>query len=137
MIEKLRQIISDGEGLTIEFKTCENKLSDSVYETVSSFSNRYGGYMLLGVRNDGTIAGVSPDKVINMKHDFVTAINNPNMMAPNLFIILESVEIDGMIILWCYIPPHSQIVMHNGRIFDRSEDADRKIIPGEKCRIKK
>jgi len=124
MIKRLKQIISDGEGLTIEFKTCENKLSDSVYETVSSFSNRYGGYMLLGVENDGTIVGVNPDKAEDMKHNFATALNNPNMMAPTLFIALEPVEIDGMIVLWCYIPPHSQVVMYNGRIFDRNNDED-------------
>ena len=124
MIDKIKQIISNGEGLTVEFKTCENELTSSVYETVSSFSNRYGGYLLLGVQNDGTIIGVNPDKVSKMKHDFVTAINNPNMMTPTLFIMFESVEIDGMTILWCYIPPHSQIVMYNGKIFDRTEDAD-------------
>ncbi|MFP3156015.1 hypothetical protein LQZ18_16645 [Lachnospiraceae bacterium ZAX-1] len=73
MLEKLKQFICDGEGLAVEFKRCTNELSNnvyetqintlpihshigctnelsnSVYETVSSFSNRYGGYMLLGV----------------------------------------------------------------------------------------
>jgi ATP-dependent DNA helicase RecG len=124
MIDRLKQIINDGEGLTIEFKTCKNELSDSVFETVSSFSNRYGGYMLLGVQNDGKIVGVNPDKAEDMKHNFATALNNPNMMAPTLFIALEIIIIDGETILWCYIPPHSQVVMYNGRIFDRNNDED-------------
>ena len=47
--EFLRQLLDSGEGFTIEYKLCENKLSNSVYETVCSFSNRYGGYLLLGV----------------------------------------------------------------------------------------
>ena len=44
---RLKQLIRDGEGLTVEFKRYENAISNSVYETVSSFSNRYGGYLLL------------------------------------------------------------------------------------------
>lgn len=61
VIERLKQIIQDGEGLTVEFKDCENEISSSVYETVSSFSNRYGGYMFLGIENSGVIKGVNPD----------------------------------------------------------------------------
>ncbi|MDR1688333.1 MAG: putative DNA binding domain-containing protein [Clostridiales bacterium] len=49
MLTKIQQIIHDGEGIAAEFKRCTNKLTNSVYETVSAFSNRYGGYLLLGV----------------------------------------------------------------------------------------
>ncbi|MDR2670467.1 MAG: putative DNA binding domain-containing protein, partial [Oscillospiraceae bacterium] len=60
---KLQQIIRDGEGLTVEFKRCANKLPKSVYETVCAFSNRYGGHILLGVEDDGTVTGVAPEAV--------------------------------------------------------------------------
>ena len=43
--DELEQIISKGEGLTVEFKLCKNGLTNSVFETVSSFSNRYGGHI--------------------------------------------------------------------------------------------
>ncbi len=36
-----------------------------------------GGYIFLGVRDDGEILGVNPDKVTKMKKEFVTQINNP------------------------------------------------------------
>jgi ATP-dependent DNA helicase RecG len=49
MLTKPQQLIRDGEGLTVEFKRCAKELPKSVYETVCSFSNRYGGYILLGV----------------------------------------------------------------------------------------
>jgi len=49
MIDKLRQLIREGEGLTVELKRCRNKITNNIYETVSAFSNRYGGYILLGV----------------------------------------------------------------------------------------
>jgi len=49
-IKKLEELLNEGEGYTIEFKKSEDSLSNSVFETVSSFSNRYGGYILLGVK---------------------------------------------------------------------------------------
>jgi ATP-dependent DNA helicase RecG len=53
MLAKLEKLIRDGEGLAVEFKRCENKLANGVYETVSAFSNRYGGYLILGVEDSG------------------------------------------------------------------------------------
>jgi ATP-dependent DNA helicase RecG len=119
MIDKLRQIINDGEGLTVEFKLCKSELSNSVFETVSSFSNRYGGYMLLGVEDDGRISGVNPAAASNMRKNFANILNNPNRFAPTLFIALEEAMIDGQTVLWCYIPPNSQVVIFSGKIFDR------------------
>jgi len=58
---RIRQLLADGEGFTIEYKECVNKLNNSVWETVCSFSNRYGGHLILGAENDGT-----PKHVRNM-----------------------------------------------------------------------
>ena len=124
MLDKLRQLIHDGEGLTVEFKRCENELANSVYETVSSFSNRYGGYILLGVEDDGEVKGVNPNAITKMKKDFANSLNNPQRFAPTLFLALEEAKIDGKTILWCFVPPNSQVVMFGGKIYDRGEDGD-------------
>ena len=124
MLDKLKQFINDGEGLTVEFKSSRNELDNSVFETVSSFSNRYGGYILLGVGDDGEIKGVNPKSVDGMKKNFANSLNNPLRFAPTLFIALEEVEIDGRAILWCYVPPNSQVVMFGGKIYDRAVDGD-------------
>jgi ATP-dependent DNA helicase RecG len=42
-INKLETFIAKGEGLDVEFKTCHDQVPKSVYETVCSFLNRYGG----------------------------------------------------------------------------------------------
>ena len=79
-IEKLEELLQDGEGFTIEYKECVNALNDSVFETVCSFSNRYGGYILLGVReidNKGVVIGVNPKCINDMKKNFVNMLNNP------------------------------------------------------------
>ena len=119
MIERLRQLIIDGEGLTVEFKHCESELGSSVFETVSSFSNRYGGYILLGIEDNGRVSGVNPAAASSMKKNFANSLNNPNRFAPTLFIALEEAKINGETILWCYVPPNSQVVMFGGRVFDR------------------
>ena len=128
MIEKIKQLIQGGEKLTVELKHCENALSSSVYETVSSFSNRYGGYIILGVEDDKTISGVNPVKVEQLKKDFTNALNNPQLFAPTLLLSLDEVVIDGKVVLWCYIPSNSQLVIYKGKIFDRSgSDGDYEI----------
>jgi len=88
MMNKLRQLIDDGEGLTVEFKRCENDLANNIYETVSAFSNRYGGYILLGVEDNGKVSGVNPKAVKKIKTDFANALNNPQRFAPTLFLSL-------------------------------------------------
>jgi len=124
MLTKLLQLIRDGEGLTVEFKRCSDKLTNTVYETVCSFSNRYGGYILLGVEDNGKVSGVLPGAIGQIKKDFANSLNNPQRFAPTLFISLEEAEIYGRTILWCYVPQDSQVVMFGGKIYDRNADGD-------------
>ncbi len=57
MTEKeLKNIINNGESETVEFKQSFNK---SVIETIVAFSNSKGGKILIGLKDDGTIIGVS------------------------------------------------------------------------------
>jgi ATP-dependent DNA helicase RecG len=118
------QLIRDGEGLTIEFKRCGNELPNSIFETISAFSNRYGGYILLGVEDNGAISGVNPVTIKQIKKNFVNLLNNPQRFSPTLFLALEEAEIDGKTVLWCFVPPSSQVVMFGGKVYDRAEDGD-------------
>ena len=58
----IQKILSQGEGLTVEFKRAKGQLPSSLFETVCAFLNRNGGTILLGVGDDGSIEGVDPDK---------------------------------------------------------------------------
>ena len=110
--EKIRELLEDGEGFTVEYKECINALNDSVFETVASFSNRYGGYMLLGVKevnNKGVVVGVNRKSALSIKKNFINMLNNPNKIVPSLYLTLEEFEIDGELILWVYIPISSQV----------------------------
>jgi ATP-dependent DNA helicase RecG len=127
ILDELREILARGEDIVTEYKECTDKLSKTVYETVSSFSNRYGGYMVIGADDDGNVLGVDPEAVKRLKKDFIDGINNSNKFSPTLYITLEDVEIDGKIVLLVHIPVASQVVRCNGRIWDRGEDGDHDI----------
>ena len=122
--EHIRKLLSEGEGLTVEFKKCVKELSNSVFETVCSFSNRFGGHLLLGVEDDGTVIGVNPASAPGMKKNFANMLHNPQKVAPSLFLGLEDIEFDGKLLLHAYVPVSSQIQSCSGRIYDRSEDGD-------------
>lgn len=59
-IESIKEIIAGGENVRVEFKSCTDKVSGSVYETACSFLNHNGGIILLGVNNEGVIEGINP-----------------------------------------------------------------------------
>jgi len=123
-IEHLRKLIKEGEGFTIEFKECPNSLNNSVFETVCSFSNRYGGHILLGVDDNGVVLGVNPNCAEDMKKNFINMLNNPQKISPTLMLDLKEIEVDGKLILWVYVPQTSQVEFCSGRLFDRNGDAD-------------
>ena len=122
--EHLRQLLAEGEGLTIEYKECIDSLSNSVFETVCAFSNRYGGHLILGVKDDGAPVGVNPGAAGQIKKNFVNMLNNPQKTSPSLFLRFDAVELEDKLLLHAYIPVSSQIQSCGGRIYDRNEDGD-------------
>lgn len=121
---QIQELIRQGEGITMEFKTCRNQLNREVYETVCAFLNRHGGTLLLGVQDSGEVQGIDPDLVAQVKKDFVTAINNPQKINPPAYLSVEEVTIKGKTILRVHVPGSSQVHRCNGRIYDRNEDGD-------------
>jgi predicted HTH transcriptional regulator len=118
--DQLKKLLSQGEGWTVEFKKCVDALSNSVFETVCSFSNRYGAHILLGVDDNGRILGVNPDAAPKIMKNFINMLNNPQKISPSLYLSLEQVEVDGKLILYVYVPVGSQVELCSGKIFDRS-----------------
>ena len=61
----LRKLIDGGENQQLDFKYC---VSDSrkIAKTLSAFSNSDGGRLLIGVRDNGSIAGIQSDEEIYM-----------------------------------------------------------------------
>ena len=80
--------------------------------------------MFLGVKDDATIVGVDNSCVAQIKKDFVTAIHNPQKLAPAIYASVDELDIDGKIVLHVYVPCGTQVHRTNGRIIDRNEDGD-------------
>jgi predicted HTH transcriptional regulator len=61
----LKKLIAEGENQQLDFKYC---VSDSrkIARTLSAFANSDGGRLLIGVRDNGSIAGIRSDEEIYM-----------------------------------------------------------------------
>ncbi len=61
----LKKLIEGGENQQLDFKYC---VSDSrkIARTLSAFANSVGGKLLIGVRDNGRIAGIKSDEEIYM-----------------------------------------------------------------------
>ena len=80
-----------GEGISMEFKECRNKLNKDVFESICAFLNRNGGDLLLGVNDKGKITGIAPEAVERVKKELVTALNNPQKLNPPCYLMPEDV----------------------------------------------
>ena len=122
--KEILNILSKGENHTTEFKKSQTSITKDVYESVCAFSNRDGGNIFLGVKDNGEILGIEPNCVEQIKKDFVTAINNSNKMYPPLFLSPKEYKIDGKIILHIYVSVGTQVSRCSGRIYDRNNESD-------------
>ena len=121
---KIKDLLLHGENRQVEFKKCTDKVSASVYETVCSFLNAEGGYIFLGVDDDGTILGINPKCVTDMTKSIINTLNNPEQFLPPMPITPEQTEIDGKIILYLNVPESEQVHRYKNRFYDRWGDAD-------------
>lgn len=102
--EMISALIAQGEGVTIEFKECKNEVASEVYPTVCSFSNHFGGHILMGVSDNGEIIGVNPNTVKDMRKNFSNMLNNPQKISPTLYLSAEEIIVNGKIVLYVYVP---------------------------------
>ena len=57
----IQDLINQGEGARLDFKQTVNNYS-KIAKSIVSFANTHGGILLVGVRDNGTIGGVSPEE---------------------------------------------------------------------------
>lgn len=122
--DKLKEILQNGEGIDVEFKTSQFELNKDTFESICAFLNRKGGHLLLGVKNDGTVGGIIEDCVQDIINNIVTNANNPNKLSPPFYLSTQILEYEGKKLIYVYIPESSQVHNTNGKIFDRNEDGD-------------
>jgi len=117
----LKNLIRKGEGISIEFKECRNRLNKTVFQSICAFLNRNGEDLILGVHDSGRITGIVPESVEQVKKELVTALNNPQKLNPPCYLMPEKVVLEDIRL---FIPESSQVHRCNGKIYDRNEDGD-------------
>lgn len=75
----LRKLIDGGENQRLDFKYC---VSDSrkIARTLSAFANSEGGTLLIGVRDNGSVAGIRSDEEIYMVDTAVQLFCRPEII---------------------------------------------------------
>ena len=61
----LKKLIAEGENQKLDFKFCVSD-SKKIARTLSAFANSNGGRLLIGVRDNGSIAGIRSDEELYM-----------------------------------------------------------------------
>ena len=88
----LIDVIKQGEGQTIEFKTSFQK---EVIESVVAFANARGGKILVGVANTGSIIGIELSK--ESLQNWINQIKQNT--SPSIIPDMEIIEIDGKAVI--------------------------------------
>jgi len=124
-IEEIKNLISTGEKIDVEFKKSRDKLNKDLYESVCSFNNRDGGHIFLGIEDQTkNVLGVNANKIDKMLKEFTTSINNPNKINPPIYLTPEIYHIDKKSIIYIRVPEGMQVRRLNGRIYDRTYEGD-------------
>ena len=97
----IRQLISEGEHQQQDFKYAVTSVS-KIAHSLSAFANTDGGRLLVGVRDNGTLAGVQSDEEIYMIDAAATQCR------PEVECHMEVVREEGKQILIATIEPAQQ-----------------------------
>lgn len=94
----LRELVAQGEGLQVEFKR-KAKFPDKIVKEIAAFANTQGGWLLIGVDDDGRIVGTeSPDEE---EYVMVQAITRYISPVPTISIIRIKVSGDAWVVaIW-------------------------------------
>ncbi len=65
MSQKIRKLIEQGEGVNLDFKQIVQNPS-KIAKSMVSFANTHGGILLIGVRDNGSIAGIKAEEEFHM-----------------------------------------------------------------------
>lgn len=79
----LKQRIAEGEGVQIDFKF---RIDDQkkIARTLVAFANSYGGSLLIGVKDNGKIAGVNPEEEFHMIEGAASMYTKPEVKFESL-----------------------------------------------------
>ncbi|PJC61948.1 MAG: AAA family ATPase, partial [Flavobacteriales bacterium CG_4_9_14_0_2_um_filter_32_27] len=126
-IKRVKNILTQGEGIRLEFKKSHTQLPGNLFESICAMLNRDGGNILLGADNDGNIIGVDATKIETITTNLVNLSNNPEKLDPPFILFPQVYNIDNKTIIHIQVPCSSQLHKSAGVVYDRSNDGDFKV----------
>jgi ATP-dependent DNA helicase RecG len=123
-IERIKNILSQGEGIRNEFKQSREKLSENLFETICAMLNRSGGDIILGADDNGNLTGLDAALVSGMIANIANLSNNPQKLNPPFILFPKEHVVDGFHVIHLQVPESSQVHQTGGKIYDRSSDGD-------------
>ena len=63
-IERVKRLLKQKENIRLEFKEAVSALPGNLFETICAMLNRDGGDILLGVKDNGSLIGVTETSVV-------------------------------------------------------------------------
>lgn len=126
--EELARLIADGESLTVEFKRGRRSaISDNdIVDAVTCLANGEGGYLVLGVEDDGAVTGLEPRHGATTQPHLVQAMILNKTESP-LATTVEIMEVDGLPVGVVVVPKASVPVgSKSGKYVRRSLRVDGK-----------
>ena len=117
--QALNQLINQGEGRNLEFKTSFGR---EAIESVAAFANsKGGGVLLVGVADNGTVAGISCSE--ESIQSYANQIKNAT--EPSLIVDIEVVSIDSKKLLYIKVNEYPvKPVCCKGKYFKRVENSN-------------
>ena len=116
---QLRDIIEEGENDRIEFKRCGNQPEKDLFETICAFANTFGGTILLGVEDDGSLTGIDPAQVLPITRNVLNVVNNPNAFDVPVSMEFEHIEIGDRQIIKIDVPNSPQMHSYKGKVYEQ------------------
>ena len=98
MIDRIKKYLIDGEGETLDYKQ-EISSASKIAKTMVSLANHKGGVLLVGVRDNRSIAGIRSED-----EKYMLDLAASFYCKPEIELELEEHNIGGKVILECTVP---------------------------------
>lgn len=133
----IADLIGDGEGQAVDFKDYGSvdsaDLQRDLARHIAAFATSGGGVLLIGVRNDGSISGISGADTIEGRDRWRKALfASSRGVKPAIIVASEFVDVDGAMVLAVRIPRGREPVYYfSNRPYVRDGQASRPAEPDE------
>ncbi len=138
--EDIRRQLRLGEDSQWEFKQIEfsgnrptSPRREDIADELGAFANADGGIVLCGVADDGTIQGMSRERMVALDH--LLAEISTDALEPPLRVDVHHRELDGKAFVLVAVPRGETLHERSGRAFIRVGATKRRLLRDESVRL--